>query len=226
MSNFDFDSLAVNKVATEQWIKLASSMYGGPRIEKTADRVSAPARFWGALTGKTVAEASRAVPEASRAAAEAGSAAARARQVHGAALKGGKADRLAITAAKRAKDVAKANIAGMSLGGKAWARIKQPVGLGEYAKLRKARAGVTKAELKGGASAAKGKETLESLTAAERAAAQAGQTHTEAARALQKARDAQSSARTGAAIVGGGTLAGLAATSPGGRSGRGPVIVT
>jgi len=219
-SNFDFDDLAVNKVATDQWVKLASSMYAP--VEKTAK----VAKFWGALTGRGVTKATQAAGEAGRVVGETAAATGRARGALTAAERAGATSTAATTAATRARDIAKADLGALGWGEKAVARIKQLGGKGEYAALKKSEAAVAKSKIKGKPSVDVIKGKKDALSAAQKEEAAALKTKSQAEKALATAKHEQSAARTGAGMVAGTGLLGAAAMSGGGSSRRGPVIVT
>jgi hypothetical protein len=220
--NFNFDNLAVNKVATDQWVKLAGSIYATPKLEKSAKVM----KFISSLTGKGVSEAGRVAGEAGRLAGEAGVATGKARTALTAVETAGVRGTEAVARATRSRDIAKADIAGLGLGQKVVAKIKQPFGKGQYAKLKKSESGLAKVKIEGGPGGAATKASKGKLTAAEQAEAQAVKSKTEAEKALRIAKADQSAARTGAGMVAGTGLLGAAAMSGGGGGRRGPVIVT
>ena len=222
-SDFDFDNLAVNKVATEQWVKLASSIYSTPQVEKTA-KVGG---FWSALTGKTLSKANIAAGEAGRIAGETTAATEKARKALTSAETAGSKTTEAVSKATRERDLAKADIEGLGWGQKAVAKVKQLGGKGEYAKLRKGETAISKAKIKDQPTSATTKARKSELTAAEKAQAAAAKTKAEADKAILTAKGEQSSARIGGGILAGTGILGLSAASGGGgRRGRGPVIVT
>jgi hypothetical protein len=220
-SNFNFDDLAVNKVATDQWVKLASSMYAP--VEKTA-RV---AKFLGALTGRGVTKATQVAGEAGRVVGETAATTAKARGAVGVATTKGAKSTADIATATRARDVAKADLGALGFGEKGVAKVKGLFGKGEYAKLQKSEAAIAKAKITGKPASEVAKASKSNLSVAEKAEKAAAKTKAQADKALATAKHEQSAARTGAGMVVGTGLLGAAALGGGGGGGRrGPVIVT